>query len=148
MEEAEEVRTLNDKIVNYNDIKDLSSKLVEGKSYLFDIELKIQRLRDNLNKSIGNKEEIRSTSNISQDENNSRQPESDREIVCTLDEIQTGLPKLNRQTLQVSTTKTMTNQSVSFQKLPKLSLPSFHGDIVDWQTFWDSFKCSVHQNQA
>ncbi|KAH3846668.1 hypothetical protein DPMN_088970 [Dreissena polymorpha] len=33
MEETEEVRTLNDKIVNRNDIKDLSSELVEGKSY-------------------------------------------------------------------------------------------------------------------
>ncbi|KAH3828096.1 hypothetical protein DPMN_130047 [Dreissena polymorpha] len=78
MEEAEEVRMLNDKIVNHNDIEDLSSELVEGKSYSFDLELKIQRLRDNLNKRIGNKEEI--TSNISQDENNSGQPESDREM--------------------------------------------------------------------
>ncbi|KAH3824229.1 hypothetical protein DPMN_126060 [Dreissena polymorpha] len=31
MEEAEEVRTLNDKIVNHNDIGALSSELVEGK---------------------------------------------------------------------------------------------------------------------
>ncbi|KAH3838893.1 hypothetical protein DPMN_112310 [Dreissena polymorpha] len=80
VEEAEEVRTLNDKIVNHNDIEDLSSELVEGKSYSFDLELKIQRLRDNLNKRIGNKEEI--TSNVSQDENNSGQPEPDKEIVC------------------------------------------------------------------
>ncbi|KAH3888504.1 hypothetical protein DPMN_012540 [Dreissena polymorpha] len=80
VEEAEEVRTLNNKIVNHNDIEDLSSELVEGKSYSFDLELKIQRLRDNLNKRIGNKEEI--TSNVSQDENNSGQPEPDKEIVC------------------------------------------------------------------
>ncbi|XP_052218332.1 uncharacterized protein LOC127835952 [Dreissena polymorpha] len=146
VEEAGKVRTLNDKIVNHNDIEDLSSELVEGKSYSFDLELKIQRLKDNLNKRIGNKKEI--TSNVSQDENNSGQPEPDKEIVCALDEIQPGLPELNRHTLEVSTTKKMTNQSVSFQKLPKLSLPSFHGDIVEWQTFWDSFECSVHQNQA
>ncbi|KAH3698514.1 hypothetical protein DPMN_086039 [Dreissena polymorpha] len=146
MEEAEEVRTLNDKIVNHNDIEDLSSELVKGKSYSFDLELKIQRLKDNLNKRIGSKEEI--TSNVSQDENNSGQPKSDREIVCALDKIQPGLPELNRYTLEVFTTKKMTHQSVSFQKLPKLSLPSFHGDIVEWQTFWDSFECSVHQNQA
>ncbi|KAH3824225.1 hypothetical protein DPMN_126056 [Dreissena polymorpha] len=110
MEEAEEVRMLNDKIVNHNDIGDLSSELVEGKSYSFDLELKIHRIRDNLN--IGNKEEI--TSNVSQDENNSRQPKPDREIVCALDKIQPGLPELNRHTLEVSTTKKMTNQSVSF----------------------------------
>ncbi|KAH3788667.1 hypothetical protein DPMN_166814 [Dreissena polymorpha] len=41
MEEAEEVRTFNDKIVNHNDIEDLSSELVEGKSYSFDLDLKI-----------------------------------------------------------------------------------------------------------
>ncbi|KAH3727428.1 hypothetical protein DPMN_053363 [Dreissena polymorpha] len=128
VEEAEEVRTLNDKIVNHNDIEDLSSELVEGKSYSFDLELKIQRLRENLNKRIGNKEEI--TSNVSQDENNSGQPEPDKEIVCALDEIQPGLPELNWHTLEVSSTKKMTNQSVSFQKLPKLSLQSFYGDIV------------------
>ncbi|KAH3787719.1 hypothetical protein DPMN_165846 [Dreissena polymorpha] len=74
VEEAEEVRTLNDKIVNHNDIEDLSSELVEGKSYSFDLELKIQRLRDNRNKRIGNKEEI--TSNVSQDiYQNRKQPD-------------------------------------------------------------------------
>ncbi|KAH3788723.1 hypothetical protein DPMN_166871 [Dreissena polymorpha] len=41
MEEAEEVRMFNDKIVNHNDIEDLSSELVEGKSYSFDLDLKI-----------------------------------------------------------------------------------------------------------
>ncbi|KAH3814083.1 hypothetical protein DPMN_142565 [Dreissena polymorpha] len=108
MEGAEEVRTLNDKIVNHNDIEDLLSELVEGKSYSFDLELKIQRLRDNLNKRIGNKKEI--TSNVSQDENNSWQPKSDTEIVCALVKIQPGLRELNRHTLEVFTTKEMTNQ--------------------------------------
>ena len=31
-------------------------------------------------------------------------------------------------------------------RLPKLSLPKFSGDILDWQTFWESFETTVHLN--
>ena len=30
--------------------------------------------------------------------------------------------------------------------LPKLTLPMFNGEILTWQTFWDSFESSVHYN--
>jgi hypothetical protein len=30
--------------------------------------------------------------------------------------------------------------------LPKLSLPRFNGNIIEWCTFWDSFNAAVHQN--
>ena len=33
-------------------------------------------------------------------------------------------------------------------KLPKLSLPKFNGNILDWQTFWDSFETTVHLNHT
>ncbi|GBO17038.1 hypothetical protein AVEN_2334-1 [Araneus ventricosus] len=32
-------------------------------------------------------------------------------------------------------------------KLPKLSLPSFNGNIQDWLSFSDLFKASVHNNE-
>ncbi|XP_053395705.1 uncharacterized protein LOC128555912 [Mercenaria mercenaria] len=35
---------------------------------------------------------------------------------------------------------------VSSTKLPKLDLISFSGDKTKWIEFWDSFKCSVHEN--
>ena len=31
-------------------------------------------------------------------------------------------------------------------KLPKLTLPSFNGNVSLWQTFWDSFESAVHSN--
>ena len=34
----------------------------------------------------------------------------------------------------------------SNQKLPKLSLPHFDGNLLEWQTFWESFESSVHDN--
>ena len=42
-----------------------------------------------------------------------------------------------------------TNPSHRFyHRLPTLDLPTFSGDILLWQTFWESFKCSVHSNTA
>ena len=32
--------------------------------------------------------------------------------------------------------------------LPKLTLPVFSGDPLNWQTFWDSFNAAVHTNPA
>ena len=31
-------------------------------------------------------------------------------------------------------------------KLPKISLPHFHGDLLRWTAFWDSFESAVHSN--
>ena len=31
-------------------------------------------------------------------------------------------------------------------KLPKLSLPSFHGDPMKWSVFWEQFSSAVHNN--
>jgi len=42
--------------------------------------------------------------------------------------------------------------SISFkhsrQKLPKLTLPKFSGDIISWQAFWDSFDNAIHSNSC
>ena len=39
---------------------------------------------------------------------------------------------------------THTTQNIS--RLPKLSLPTFNGNSLHWQTFWDSFDAAVHSN--
>ena len=31
-------------------------------------------------------------------------------------------------------------------RLPKLNLPTFSGNPLDWQTFWDCYEASVHNN--
>lgn len=37
-------------------------------------------------------------------------------------------------------------QQPSASRLPKLNLPRFSGDLLEWQTFWDSFQAAVHSN--
>ena len=48
----------------------------------------------------------------------------------------------------MSNSSVNTSQSSQFHKLPKLSLPIFTGNILEWQTFWDSFESSVHHNDS
>jgi hypothetical protein len=31
-------------------------------------------------------------------------------------------------------------------RLPKLDLPLFHGDILEWNTFWDTYESTINQN--
>jgi hypothetical protein len=44
----------------------------------------------------------------------------------------------------VSNVSFTSSNSAQFHKLPKLSLPTFDGNILQWQTFWDSFESTVH----
>ena len=39
-----------------------------------------------------------------------------------------------------------TLNSASYHRVPKLTLPTFNCDVQTWQTFWDSFESTVHQN--
>ena len=43
---------------------------------------------------------------------------------------------------------TFTSISQNVSRLPKLTLPRFEGDPLEWQTFWDSFDCAVHSNSV
>ena len=39
------------------------------------------------------------------------------------------------------------NSLSSFIRLPKLQLRPFSGDLTKWTSFWESFKCAVHNNR-
>ena len=38
------------------------------------------------------------------------------------------------------------SHSTQYYRLPKISLPSFSGDILLWQFFWDSYESTIHSN--
>ena len=38
--------------------------------------------------------------------------------------------------------------SSNFHKLPKLNLPTFDGNVLEWQSFWDSFDSAIHNNNT
>ena len=40
----------------------------------------------------------------------------------------------------------LTNRGQVATRLPKLTIPMFGGDPLDWQSFWDSFESVIHSN--
>ena len=32
-------------------------------------------------------------------------------------------------------------------KLPKLEIPKFNGNIINWRGFWDYYKSAIHDNE-
>ncbi|XP_062621678.1 uncharacterized protein LOC134283249 [Saccostrea cucullata] len=40
------------------------------------------------------------------------------------------------------------SNSANFHKLPKLNLPIFEGNVLEWQSFWDSFDSAIHSNNT
>ena len=45
-------------------------------------------------------------------------------------------------------TAAATGRTATASRLPKLDLPRYAGDLLGWQTFWDSFKAAVHTNSS
>ena len=33
-------------------------------------------------------------------------------------------------------------------KLPKISVPTFDGDIMNWSSFWQQFEVSIHKKES
>ena len=46
----------------------------------------------------------------------------------------------NQPSMSLSSTRS------DYHKLPKLNLPTFEGDILNWQSFWDSYESAIHTN--
>ena len=61
-------------------------------------------------------------------------------------------PRANSSLLEgLSTTSTNVtdrahSQQFAARRLPKLTLPTFSGDPLNWLTFWDSFQAAIHLN--
>ena len=46
------------------------------------------------------------------------------------------------------TTKATATSSDKTSKLPKLDVPTFDGDVLHWQPFWEQFETSVHDHNS
>lgn len=53
----------------------------------------------------------------------------------------TGILYPNKDGSSASTDACTTGSRV---KLPKLNVPTFDGDIINWVTFWEQFKVAIH----
>ena len=117
-----QLQGLNSKIVNITDVENMEDEIFSAEEFTIDTEIAIQRLRayrDSMNTRAGQVIENNSARLL--------------------------LPEEATSNVTVSTYSSNTSQ---FHKLPKLTLPTFDGDILKWQTFWDSFESTVHNNAS
>ena len=54
--------------------------------------------------------------------------------------------KLKR--MQFNKASSMTSTSVSGVKLPKLEVPTFDGNIMNWEAFWERFDALIHSRKG
>ena len=54
------------------------------------------------------------------------------------------IKQLLHATASAESTKAPTAATSKGVKLPKLDVPTFNGDILNWHTFWEQFCISVH----
>ncbi len=126
-EKADIIKNLNEKIVNHPDVEDLESALVESDEYSIDLRLKLRKLKVDIMKS---------------NDGNSSVIHDSQEDANSSARIEQGMNVSNSSIQRVPT------EHSSFHRLPKLILPTFGGDVAQWQSFWDSYESAVHLNHT
>lgn len=134
---------MNENILTLTDEDEYEAEMLETEDYMLDLKLRIRDLEAQQRKPAADviqppplfnpvetpQEELR--------RNNSNSANTDETSSKTTD---------NTSGRHVSDISVNSSQSSQFHKLPKLTLPIFTGNILEWQTFWDSFESSVHNN--
>lgn len=132
------VKDLDEKILALTEYDNIREEMKEADNFGVRLELTLSQLQV----THENSQTVPTTSDTGTTE-----PEMPQPILITDDtnvnhnsmNIQTGTPLV--------TSNNAPLPSVSrVQRLPKLSLPGFSGDLLQWQNFWDSYETSVHLN--
>ncbi|VDI18657.1 Hypothetical predicted protein [Mytilus galloprovincialis] len=126
VKKQETIDQLNEKIVEELSEEEVSEEIEEADRYTYDIEMSVTKLSKIIKESeITDKQSSKSLLN----------PNAHEFINYT-----------NHQESQPQPSFMHANTSAMYHKLPKLNLPTFGGNMLEWQPFWDSFSAAVHDN--
>ena len=74
--------------------------------------------------------------------------DSNFKIIAKIDRRLSKIPPVGiLNSLSISNTIPSVSQDAKV-KLPKLELPNFDGDIINWRGFWDQFQVAIHENKT
>ena len=157
---------LNEQIMELTSADDIAAEIEDSDEYMLNLETKIRELRTFLHES-------RPKSNPSSSANTLAplNPEADTfsphtstaNTVPSLVSHENGVHSQDMNFMHlpsthshVQPTSSMFNQGLSSasttssqnHRLPKLDLPYFNGDVLQWQTFWDSYESTIHYNSS
>ena len=152
---------LNENILEDLSDEEIETEIAETDEYMFNLDLKNHQIEKLVNskRSILNVNTYVLSHNVSSNSTSSgvdvitQPPMQKSETRRTQDsqpppliEIPSLIERSQNQSLQPTASNASTS-SIQFQRLPKLTLPTFSGDLFEWQPFCDSFESSVHLNR-
>ncbi len=155
------IPSLDEKIAaKITDSKELETEIYESEELHYDLKEKINHIRKYiqlsslLSQSNQPAQENQPSTLITSPETSPITHESPSTAVNTNDvSNETGGPPPTQQNSTNMSTQPSTQSSPTASvppqnicRLPKLSLPIFSGNPLEWQSFWDSFDTAVHRN--
>ncbi|XP_071150303.1 uncharacterized protein [Mytilus edulis] len=141
------LNNLNEQILNLTEAEDIEDEILDSDEYCINLETKIRHIRNFI-------QDTHTTSQSRQSETSSQilNVEHQPFVTANLTENSCTKPFQNPFSQASNTVSTNINPytSASSQNhyLPKLTLPIFTGNILEWQTFWDSYECAIHLNPS
>jgi len=125
------LQNINEKILSLTDAADTPEEIVEIEEYTVDVEIKLRKFKKFLQRHTDTLN--RETTDTTPHQPASASQPLDAERIYTNASNNKSQPELK-----------ISKSSVQCTKLPKLTLPTFDGDLL--QSFWDSFESSIHSN--
>ncbi|XP_063408992.1 uncharacterized protein LOC134692470 [Mytilus trossulus] len=136
---------LNEQILKLTEPEDVENEIVDSDEYSVDMETKIRHIR----KCIQNVQTPQSRHIDSHTTTHTLNPETIPFVPTHNIANPHNAQSFENPSVQAShtfNTQQSSFSSASSHRLPKLSLPIFSGNILEWQTFWDSYESAVHLN--
>ncbi|KAH3728954.1 hypothetical protein DPMN_054917 [Dreissena polymorpha] len=134
-----QVSLLNEDILSKLDTEGIEEEILATDAYMLEIDNKLRTLCTVRSEKEGG---LQSSSVVTMPRSELlvHKPSAHSEEPISEKHAQLNLQN-NSQTLSDISYVSNTSQ---YHRLPKLSLPTFNGDILQWQTLWDSFETTVH----
>lgn len=124
------LKQLIEKILSQTDVAEIENEMGE---YMIDLESRTHKIRREFTHQDGTRKDATQTESAAGSEN-----------ICEENNNNTS----SRHNVRSEISFPTISSSSSLLRLPKLTLPTFSGNILDWPTFWDSFESSFHLNSG
>ena len=127
------LHNINEKILSLTDAADTPEEIVEIEEYAVDVEIKLRKYKKFLQRHPDTLNRETSDTTLHPSASASQPRDAERIYTNASNNNSQPEPKISK-------------SSAHCTKLPKLTLPTFDGDLLQWQSFWDSFESSIHSN--
>ena len=117
------LKDINEQILEKTNVEDIENEITDTDEYMFDLETKVSDISKLINTSV---QTTAHHQNLNQNQG--------RQETIFQQSINFDAPPV---------TSNIANHS---HRLPKLDLPKFGGNILEWQSFWDAYETAVHTN--